>query len=231
MPLQSAPALRVLVAEDETKIAVLLKDTLVAAGCRVEVAPDGAAALAKVKTEKFDVVALDLMLPRLDGLTVLKEMRSLGISTPVLILSARGEVGDRIEGLDLGADDYLSKPFVLAEVLARIRALSRRNQDQKATLQVADLELDPVKRTVKRGNQSIDLATREFKLLEYLMRSKGQICGRAAIIRHVWEYKFDPGTNLVDVYIMRVREKIDGDFDKKLLHTVRGIGYVLKEES
>lgn len=223
-------SLRALVAEDEKKIAALLQNALLGAGFRVEVAHDGESALAKITEEAFDVIALDIMLPRRDGLSILREMRARGITTPVLVLSARGEVGERIEGLDCGADDYLSKPFVLAEVLARVRALARRTHDQKTILQTADLVLDTVKRTVRRANQPIDLAGREFKLLEYLMRSQGQICGREAILKHVWEYNFDPGTNLVDVNIMRVREKIDGDFERKLLHTIRGIGYVLKEE-
>jgi DNA-binding response OmpR family regulator len=136
-----------------------------------------------------------------------------------------------VQGLDSGADDYLAKPFVIAEVLARVRALLRRRADSHAEiLRVADLTLDPMERTVRRGEQSIDLAAREFKLLEFLMRSNGQVCGRAAILKHVWGYNFDPGTNLVDVYVMRVREKIDADASRKLLHTIRGIGYALKEE-
>jgi DNA-binding response OmpR family regulator len=229
---QSSSSIRVLVVEDEKKIAALLEEALRGAGFVTEVVHDGEAALEKMGTQNFDVVVLDIMLPRRDGLSILKEARSKGIKTPVLALSARGEVGERVEGLESGADDYLAKPFVLAEVLARIRALSRRTQDQKTgTLQVSDLILDPLKRIAKRGNRTIELAAREFMLLEFLMRSKGQICGRAVIIKHVWGYKFDPGTNLVDVYIMRVREKIDGGFDRKLLHTIRGIGYVLREET
>jgi DNA-binding response OmpR family regulator len=225
------PPLRVFVVEDEQKIATLILNTLKASGFSPEVAYDGESALAKIRTAEFDLIILDIMLPGRDGLAVLREIRSLGISTPVLALSARGEVGERVEGLDAGADDYLAKPFVLAELLARVRALARRRSEQRAgPVQIADLALDPLTRTVRRGSRLIDLAAREYKLLEFLMRSRGEICSRSAIIKHVWEYNFDPGTNLVDVYVMRLREKIDGDSQRKLLHTIRGIGYVLKEE-
>ena len=223
---------RILVAEDEKKIAAVLQHALSDAGFVVDTVESGDTALAKILSQDFDVVLLDIMLPRRDGLSILKEIRSRGIATPVLVLSARGEVGERVEGLDSGADDYVAKPFVVAEVLARVRALVRRTPEQKTTiLQVSDLVLDPLKRVARRGDQVIELASREFKLLEFLMLSRGQVCGRSAIIKHVWEYNFDPGTNLVDVYIMRLREKIDAGFDRKLLHTIRGIGYVLKEES
>jgi DNA-binding response OmpR family regulator len=225
------PPIRVLVVEDEQKIAALIVQTLKVSGFLPEVESDGESALAEIRKAEFDVIILDIMLPGRDGLAVLREIRSLGISTPVLVLSARGEVGARVEGLDAGADDYLAKPFVLAELLARVRALGRRRSEQRTgPVQVADLTLDPLTRTVRRGSRLIDLAAREYKLLEFLMRSRGEICSRSAIIKHVWEYNFDPGTNLVDVYVMRLREKIDGDSQRKLLHTIRGIGYVLKEE-
>lgn len=223
--------MRVLVVEDERKIATFIQNALQTEGFQVEMVHDGASALSRITGSSFDVIVLDIMLPGRDGLSILREMRGKGIVTPVLALSARGEVGERVEGLNCGADDYLPKPFVLAEVLARVRALGRRRTEQKVeVLQVGDLVLDPFTRTARRGGELIELATREYKLLEFLMRSSGHVCGRTAIIKNVWEYNFDPGTNLVDVYIMRLREKIDANFDRKLLHTIRGIGYVLKEE-
>jgi DNA-binding response OmpR family regulator len=222
---------RVLIVEDEKKIATHLQNALEKEGFQTEVAHTGPAALVRITSDPFNVVVLDIMLPGLDGLSILKQIRAAGITTPVLALSARGDVGERIEGLNAGADDYLPKPFVLAEVVARVRALLRRKQEPKAgVLEIGDLTLDPNRRTAKRGSRHIDLATREFKLLEFLMRSAGQVCSRAAIIKNVWEYNFDPGTNLVDVYIMRIREKIEEGSERKLLHTIRGVGYVLKDE-
>jgi DNA-binding response OmpR family regulator len=224
------PPVRVLVVDDEKKIRTHIENALNSAGFRVEVAEDANVALERIVNGSFDVIVLDIMLPGRDGLNLLKELRSVGIGTPVLAVSARGEVGERVQGLDCGADDYLPKPFVLAEVVARVRALARRRMVAKGdVLQVGDLVLDPFKRTARRGGQLINLATREYKLLDFLMRRSGQICGRSAILKHVWEYNFDPGTNLVEVYIMRIREKIDAGFEHKLLHTIRGLGYVLKE--
>jgi DNA-binding response OmpR family regulator len=157
-------------------------------------------------------------------------MRETKNATPVLLLTARGEIGERVEGLNAGADDYLSKPFALEELVARVRALGRRSDETKSTvLRVGDLTLDTVTRKVKRGDKDIDLARREYMLLEFLMRSAGRICGRMTIVEKVWDYDFDPGTNLVDVYIMRLREKIDADFEPKLLQTVRGVGYVMQQ--
>ncbi|MGZ5546156.1 MAG: response regulator transcription factor [Limisphaerales bacterium] len=221
--------IRVLVVDDERKIAERIQTALEGEACSVKAEYDGNAALAKMLSSEFDVIVLDIMLPGRDGLSVLKEARAKGVTTPVLAISARGEVDHRIEGLDSGADDYLSKPFALAELQARVRAFLRRRGDQKEILQIADLILDPVERKVRRGSQEIELAAREFKLLEFLMRAHGEVCGRTAILKNVWGYNFDPGTNLVDVYVMRVREKIDADSDLKLLRTIRGIGYVLKE--
>jgi two-component system copper resistance phosphate regulon response regulator CusR len=172
------------------------------------------------------------MLPGRDGLSVLHQLREGGNRTPVLLLSARGEVNERVTGLDAGADDYLPKPFVIAELVARVRALGRRTAETKSTvLRVADLTLDTVTRQAQRGGKVMELTTREFRLLEFLMRTSGRICSRMAIIEKVWDYDFDPGTNVVDVYIMRLREKFDDGFEPKLLHTVRGVGYVLKEET
>ncbi|MGH7975021.1 MAG: winged helix-turn-helix domain-containing protein, partial [Limisphaerales bacterium] len=172
----------------------------------------------------------DIMLPGRDGLSVLKQLRERKNVTPVLLLSARGEVNERVEGLNLGADDYLPKPFELAELVARVRALTRRGGENKSIiLRVADLMLDTISHQAARGGKKIELTAREYRLLEFLMRSAGQLCGRMTIIEKVWDYNFDPGTNLVDVYIRRLREKIDADFELKLLHTARGSGYVLKE--
>jgi DNA-binding response OmpR family regulator len=196
----------------------------------VDVCGNGDDALAAAITTPFDALVLDIMLPGRDGLSVLAQLRERKNTTPVLLLSARSEVNERIQGLNAGADDYLPKPFVIAELVARIRALVRRGGEAKSTtLTLADLTIDTISREVRRGGTKIELTTREYRLLEFLLRSAGHICGRMSIIEKVWDYDFDPGTNLVDVYISRLREKIDDGFDSKLLHTVRGIGYVLKE--
>jgi DNA-binding response OmpR family regulator len=224
--------MRVLVVEDEKKTASFIRKALQSEGYAVDVLHDGAEALAAVANTPFDVVVLDVMLPGRDGLSVVRQMRERKIAMPVLMLTARGEVSEKVEGLNAGADDYLPKPFALEELVARVRALGRRHSDSKSlTLRVGDLTLDTVTRKVKRGEIPVDLAPREYLLLEFLMRSAGRICGRMAIVEKVWDYDFDPGTNLVDVYIMRLREKIDAGFELKLLHTVRGVGYVLKEAS
>jgi len=222
--------MRVLVVEDEKKTASFIRQALQAEGFAVDVCGNGDEALAAALITPFDALVLDIMLPGRDGLSVLKQLRLRNNPTPVLLLSARGEVNERIEGLNAGADDYLPKPFVIAELVARIRALSRRSGESKSTeLHVADLALDTVTRRAQRGGKTFELTAREFRLLEFLMRSAGDICGRMSIIEKVWDYDFDPGTNLVDVYIKRLREKIDDGFEPKLLHTVRGIGYVLKD--
>jgi two-component system, OmpR family, response regulator len=226
----SLAPMRVLVVEDEKKTASFVRKALQAEGFAVDVLHDGDTVTAAAETNAFDVVVLDIMLPGRDGLSVLRQLRERSISTPVLLLTARGEVTERVEGLNAGADDYLCKPFALAELIARVRALGRRSSDQKAVvLRVADLTLNTISRQARRGTAVIELASREYRLLEFLMRSPGRICGRMAIMEKVWDYDFDPGTNLVDVYVMRLREKIDAGFDTKLLHTVRGIGYVIKE--
>jgi DNA-binding response OmpR family regulator len=236
LPLTGLPGkvglMRVLVVEDEKKTASFIRKALQSEGHAVDVLHDGSQALAAVAHTPFDVIVLDIMLPGRDGLGVVRQMREKQIKSPVLLLSARGEVSEKVEGLNAGADDYLPKPFALEELIARVRALGRRSAEAKsATLRVGDLTLDTVSRKVKRANQAIDLAPREYLLLEFLMRSAGRICGRMAIVEKVWDYDFDPGTNLVDVYIMRLREKIDASFEPKLLQTVRGVGYVLKEPS
>jgi len=222
--------MRVLVVEDEKKTASFVRKALQAEGHAVDVLHDGSEALVAVASTPFDVVVMDVMLPGRDGLSVVRQMRERQIATPVLLLTARGEVSEKVEGLNAGADDYLPKPFALEELVARVRALGRRSGEAKpVTLRVGNLTLDTVTRKVVRGDKAIDLAPREYLLLEYLMRSAGRICGRMAIVEKVWDYDFDPGTNLVDVYIMRLREKIDDAFEPKLLQTVRGVGYVLKE--
>ena len=197
----------------------------------MDVCHNGDDALAVARATPFDGIVLDIMLPGRDGLSVLRQLRERKNATPVLLLSARGEVNERVEGLNAGADDYLPKPFELAELVARVRALTRRSGENKSTvLRVADLTLDTVTHRAQRGGTDIELTAREYRLLEFLMRSPGRLCGRMMILEKVWDYDFDPGTNLVDVYVKRLREKVDAGFEPKLLHTVRGAGYVLKEQ-
>jgi DNA-binding response OmpR family regulator len=222
--------MRVLVVEDEKKTASFIRKALQAEGFAVDVCHNGDEAWAAARATPFDAIVLDIMLPGRDGLSLLRQLRERQNATPVLLLSARGEVNERVEGLNAGADDYLPKPFVIAELIARVRALGRRGSETKSpVLRVADLTLDTVTREARRGGVAIELTAREYRLLEFLMRSAGRICGRMAILEKVWDYDFDPGSNLVDVNVMRLREKIDAEFDSKLLHTVRGIGYVMKE--
>ena len=224
--------MRILVVEDEIKTASFIRKALQAEGFAVDVLHHGDHVLSAVETTNFDVVLLDIMLPGRDGLSVVRQMRTRKLNTPVLLLTARGEVSERVEGLNSGADDYLAKPFAIAELVARVRALCRRGAETKSVvMRVGDLTLDTVLHQARRGDSVIDLAAREFRLLEYLMRCKGRVCDRMAIVESVWDYDFDPGSNLVDVYIMRLREKIDASFEHKLLHTVRGVGYVLKEQA
>ena len=222
--------MRVLVVEDEKKTASFVRKALQAESFAVDVCHDGHDALAAASATPFDAIVLDIMLPGRDGLSVLRQLRERKNTAPVLLLSARGEVNERVEGLNAGADDYLPKPFELAELVARVRALTRRGGENKSTtLRVADLTLDTLTHKAQRGSTTIELTSREYRLLEFLMRSAGRLCGRMMILEKVWDYNFDPGTNLVDVYIKRLREKIDDGFEPKLLHTVRGIGYVMKE--
>ena len=222
--------MRVLVVEDEKKTASFIRKALQAENFAVDVTHNGNAALAAASATPFDVILLDIMLPGRDGLSVLRQLRERKNTTPVLLLSARGEVNERVEGLNAGADDYLPKPFELVELVARVRALTRRGGENKSTvLCVADLTLDTVTHEAQRHGTKIELTAREYRLLEFLMRSAGRLCGRMMILEKVWDYDFDPGTNLVDVYVRRLREKIDANFEPKLLHTVRGSGYVLKE--
>jgi DNA-binding response OmpR family regulator len=222
--------MRVLIVEDEKKMASFVRKALQAEGFSADIVCSGDEALAATSATAFDVILLDIMLPGRDGLSVLRLLRERGTRSPVLLLTARGDVNERVEGLNAGADDYLPKPFVLAELIARVRALGRRaGESHPVMLHLDDLTVDTITRTVKRGDRLIDLAPREYRLLEFLLRSRGRVCSRMAIVEKVWDYDFDPGTNLVDVYVMRLREKLDGGSGNKLLHTVRGVGYVMKE--
>ncbi len=222
--------MRVLLVEDQQKTASFIRKALLAEGFAVDVAEDGETALTLAAATAFDAIVLDIMLPGRDGLSVLRLLRERRIGTPVLLLSARGGVTERVDGLNAGADDYLPKPFVLAELIARVRALGRRRGEAgPVVLQMADLTLDTVTRKARRGGEAIELSTREYRLLEHFLRSPGRICSRMELLEAVWDYSFDPGTNVVDVYVGRLREKIDAGHDPKLLQTVRGYGYVLRE--
>ena len=220
--------MRILVVEDEKRIADFLGRGLQGAGYAVDVAQDGATALQFTHDTDYDLVILDLMLPDMDGLKVLERIRSRRNGPPVLILSARGAVDDRVKGLETGADDYLTKPFAFVELLARVRALLRRGQPSPEKLQVADLVLDCARRKVLRGTENIELAPKEFGILEYMMRNKGRPLSRTMIVEHVWDMDYDGLTNIVDVYIRHLRSKIDDRFVQKLIHTVRGIGYMIE---
>jgi two-component system, OmpR family, response regulator len=223
--------MRLLVVEDEKKMAAYLRQALQEEGHAVEESHDGEDALTRAIGGGFDALVLDLNLPRRDGLSVLRQLRAAGLSTPVLILSARAQADERVAGLQLGADDYLPKPFAMDELLARVGALLRRAEKQRETrLQVADLTLDTVRREVTRAGQRVELPMREFSLLDYLVRCAGRTLSRAQILEHVWGYHFDPGTNVVDVYIQRLRRKVDDGHAQKLIHTVAGLGYRLAPE-
>jgi two-component system, OmpR family, response regulator len=218
-----------LIIEDDRTIADFVARGLREAGFAVDVAGDGEDGLSAALEQNPDVVIVDLMLPRRDGLSVIDELRRRGRSTPVLILSARRSVDDRVRGLQAGGDDYLTKPFAFAELLARVQALVRRasRTPEPTSLTVDDLALDLLTRKVTRGGASIELRPREFALLEYLMRNAGKVVSKTMILSHVWEYNFDPQTNIVDVLVSRLRDRIDRPFEKKLLQTVRGVGYVI----
>jgi two-component system copper resistance phosphate regulon response regulator CusR len=219
--------MRILVVEDERRIADFISRGLQDAGYSVDIAGTGTAAVEIEHQGGFDLVILDLMLPDMDGLQVLEQIRSRRAGPPVLILSARGAVDDRVQGLERGADDYLVKPFAFVELLARVRALLRRGQPSAERLEVADLIMDTVRRKVNRSGAPIDLAPKEFGILEYLMRNKGRPLSRTMIVEHVWDMDYDGLTNIVDVYIRHLRSKIDDPFPAKLIHTVRGVGYMI----
>ncbi len=222
--------MKALLVEDDVTIAEFIARGLKEAGFTVDHAADGDAGLAMATSTPHDVAIVDLMLPRLDGLSLIRSMRARHVGTPVLILSAKHTVDDRVTGLDAGGDDYLIKPFAFTELLARVQALIRRatGAPSSGSLTVGDLTLDLRSRVATRAGRGIDLRPREFALLEYLMRNAGRVVSKTMILSHVWDYSFDPRTNVVDVLVHRLREKIDKGFDQKLIHTVRGIGYVLK---
>lgn len=223
--------MKILVVEDEKKVASFIKRGLEEEGFTVDVAHDGEEGLAMAEANPYALILMDLMLPKKDGLTVIRELRQKGISTSVLCLTAKDAVDDIVAGLNSGSDDYLTKPFAFAELLARVRALMRRGtMDRGAELRFADLRLDPVGHKVWRGDAELDLTAKEYALIEYFMRNPNQVLTRTMIAERVWDYTFDSFTNIIDVYVNYLRKKVDRDFDKKLIHTVRGIGYVLKEE-
>lgn len=215
----------ILVVEDEKKIAEFVARGLESAGYSVSVASTGNAALESAHAAEPDLIVLDLMLPDMDGLKVLEKLRIRSVSAPVLILSARGGVDDRVRGLEIGADDYLTKPFAFVELLARVKVLLRRGQPTPERLEVGDLMLDCIRRKVARGGTAIELAPKEFSILEYLMRNQGRPLSRTAIVEHVWDMDYDGLTNIVDVYIRHLRAKIDDPFPTRMIQTVRGIGY------
>jgi len=221
---------RALLVEADNTIADFVARGLREAGFAVDRAGDGEAGLSSALKQSYDVAIVDLMLPKRDGLSLIEALRRKRIATPVLILSARRSVDDRVRGLQSGGDDYLTKPFAFTELLARVQALVRRSTRpaEPTTLTAGDLELDLLSRRVTRGGKPIDLRPREFALLEYLLRNTGKVVSKTMILSHVWEYSFDPQTNIVDVLVSRLRERIDRPFDQKLLHTVRGVGYVLR---
>lgn len=224
--------MRILVIEDDKKVAAYITKGMKESGHTVDAVENGKDGLFMATTETYDAMIIDRMLPELDGLTIIKTIRGAGNKTPALILSALGEVDDRVQGLRSGGDDYLVKPFAFTELLARIEVLSRRQNNtptQKTKLTAHDLELDLLARKVKRGEKIIDLKSREFKLLEYIMRHKGQIVTRTMLLEHVWDYHFDPQTNVIDVHISRLRNKIDKGFSNKIIRTVRGAGYIIED--
>lgn len=225
--------MRILIVEDDREAATYLVKALKEAGHVVEHAADGDDGAHAVATASFDVVVMDRMLPKRDGLSVVQEMRARGDATPVLVLSALGQVDDRVDGLRAGGDDYLTKPYAFTELLARVEALARRGKpgEVETTYRVADLVLDRLAHSATRAGEEIVLQPREFRLLEYLMKNAGQVVTRTMLLENVWDYHFDPQTNVIDVHVSRLRSKIDKGHDKPLLHTVRGAGYMIREPS
>jgi DNA-binding response OmpR family regulator len=225
--------MKILLVEDEPKVAAFLQKGLTEQQHTVEVAADGVTGLRRALAEPYDLLILDNLLPGLNGLEVCQQVRAQNSGVPILMLTALGETDDKIRGLDAGADDYLVKPFAFQELLARIRALVRRRHESPAAdvvLRLADLTLDPGRKQVQRANQSIQLTAREFALLEYLLRNQDRVVSRVDILEQVWETSFDTGSNVIDVYINFLRKKIDRDFTPKLIHTLVGMGYVMREE-
>ena len=224
--------MRLLLIEDDQKIAAFIIKGFKAEGFAVDHAPDGLQGLDLGLTEPYDVIIVDLMLPKLDGLAVIENLRKQKVMVPVIILSAKDSVDDRVKGLQIGSDDYLPKPFAFAELLARVQALLRRRSGSTETtnLEVGDLSLDLITREVSRAGRRIELQPLEYSLLAYLMHNSGKVVSKTMIMEHVWDYHFDPQTNVVEARICRLRDKIDKGFDSKLIHTIRGVGYVLRPD-
>jgi heavy metal response regulator len=225
--------MRILIIEDEKKVYQFLKKGFLSEACSVDIATDGEQGSYLARTEPYDAIILDIMLPKKDGIEVLKEVRQAKITTPVVILSAKHEVEDRVQGLNLGADYYLPKPFSFSEVLATVRTIVRRKSIdvQSSVLAVADLRMDLLTRQIERSGTEILLTSKEFELLEYLIRNKGRVLSRVTLMEHIWDINFDSETNVVDVVINRLRRKVDDGFPHKLIHTVRGAGYAIREPS
>ena len=221
--------MRVLVVEDEARLATFVRKGLSELSYTVDVAGDGGTAIQLARSTPYDLVILDIMLPDIDGFAVCRELRAMNLDVPILMLSARGVVEDRVHGLDSGADDYLTKPFAFSELSARVRALLRRQKPSKfLTLVVGDVTLDPVKRSVYRGTRRIDLSQKEFALLEYLMRNADEVLTRTMIAEHVWDFTWDRLTNVIDVYVNHLRRKLEDGAESRLIHAVRGVGYVMR---
>lgn len=223
--------MKILAVEDDPRTAAVLREALETAGWQADLLTRGDEAVTRINTRAYDAVIMDIMLPGCDGLTAVRTLRAMNNPTPVLLLSARGDVNQRISGLNAGADDYLAKPFSVAEVIARLRAITRRGGEGAIVLRLADLVVDVPRRLVSRGGRGIDLSPREFRMVEALLQNAGSVCTRTLLLRQVWDYSFDPGTNLVDVYIRKLREKIDFGSDTPLLHTIRGVGYMMSEKA
>jgi two-component system, OmpR family, response regulator len=224
---------RILVIEDDPETAGQLRDSLATHGYEVDLAVNGSDALNRARSADYAVLTIDRMLPDIDGIAVMRRLRDDGIVTPVLIISALGEIDDRVRGLRAGGDDYLVKPFAFAELLARVEALARRSSTvlKETILRIGDLEMDLVARTVRRGGRNIEMLPREFQLLEYLVRNAGSVVSRTMLLQHVWDLHFDPTTNIIDVYVGRVRRKVDGQQVYPLIHTIRGVGYCVRAAS
>jgi heavy metal response regulator len=229
--LGTARPMRILVIEDEKKVATFIKKGLVEEHYAVDTAFEGEEGLYLAEINEYDLIVLDLMIPKIDGFGVLKKIRERKNNVPILVLTAKDSIDDTVRGLDAGCDDYLTKPFAFAELLARIRALLRRDKKEKeSVLRIADLSLSIVTHKVMRQGKEIELTSKEYTLLEYFMRNPEKVLTRTMISEHVWDYHFDSNTNVIDVYVNYLRKKIDKDFDPKLIHTIRGIGYMMKKE-
>lgn len=225
--------MRVLIVEDERKVAQFLRKGFQSEAFAVDIASDGPGALRLALSENYDAIVLDVMLPKMNGMEVLEELRRQGLKTPILILTAKSDVEDRVKGLNSGADDYLPKPFSFSEVLARVRAIMRRTSTdvRGSVLEMGDMRMDLLTRSVVRGTRPITLTNKEFELLEYLLRNKGRVLSRVTLTEHIWDMDFDTETNVVDVLVNRLRRKLEEGFATKVIHTIRGVGYVMKESA